>query len=235
MCALRPLTASLQKYLFLHEKGTAAAWENYMQYNFHKHNTFHWSALLLGMAVLILAQIGLGQTASGSTFTWNANTDADIAGYHLYYGVASGQYTQEIDAGNLTYASVSGLVPGTTYYFAVTAYNIDGIESFLSAEVSYTATSAAPADTVPGVISSLQFQSNRSMQLTLVLGSGSSSSASSAATPSASSPQTVSIQYTNDLVNWVTLQTVPYTPGTITFSDYSAAQVTRRYYRLVFN
>src|SRR5262249_48045981 len=38
---------------------------------------------------------------------------------------------------------VTGLIPGVTYYFAVTAYTAAGIESSFSGEISYTVPAAA--------------------------------------------------------------------------------------------
>ena len=59
-----------------------------------------------------------------------------VAGYRLYYGATSRQYTNFVE-GPLTTNTVSGLALGVTYYFAVTAYNDLGIESGFSSEVSY--------------------------------------------------------------------------------------------------
>jgi len=42
------------------------------------------------------------------------------------------------DLGNSTNGTVTGLTPGKTYYFAVTAYNVVGLESPFSGEISYT-------------------------------------------------------------------------------------------------
>ena len=68
---------------------------------------------------------------------WNACTDPNVAGYNVYYGGASGAYTNEICAGNATNATISGLVEGATYYFAATTYAASGMESPFSSEVSY--------------------------------------------------------------------------------------------------
>jgi hypothetical protein len=76
--------------------------------------------------------------ASGVTLAWNPSTGPNVAGYHLYQGVASLTYTNEIDVGNVTNATVSGLTQGVTYYFAVSAYTAAGVESALTTEVSYT-------------------------------------------------------------------------------------------------
>jgi hypothetical protein len=71
------------------------------------------------------------------TLAWDASPSTGVTGYRLHYGVASGLYTQALDVGvpaNLQ-ATVSGLTPDT-YYFAVTAYNAEGGESWPSDEVS---------------------------------------------------------------------------------------------------
>jgi hypothetical protein len=66
-----------------------------------------------------------------------------VAGYNVYYGGASGVYTNEICAGNSTNATISDLVPGNTYYFVATTYNTMGMESPFSAEVSFTVINTA--------------------------------------------------------------------------------------------
>jgi hypothetical protein len=79
----------------------------------------------------------LSAFATGSvTLAWNASTDPTVTGYNIYYGGASGSYTNEICAGNATNATISGLVEGTTYYFAATTYAASGVESPFSSEVS---------------------------------------------------------------------------------------------------
>ncbi|MGD0614730.1 MAG: Ig-like domain-containing protein, partial [Verrucomicrobiota bacterium] len=94
---------------------------------------------------------------------WDPSPDTNVVGYNVYYGVASRTYTNIVDVGDVTNATISGLVEGTTYYFAVTAYNILGMESAYSAEVSYT----VPASTGTGnqaptlnAIASLTINSN---------------------------------------------------------------------------
>ncbi|MDR4499305.1 MAG: Ig-like domain-containing protein [Candidatus Scalindua sp.] len=70
---------------------------------------------------------------------WDPNTEGDLAGYRVHYGVSSGNYDTIVDVGNQTSYTISGLISGTTYYFAVTAYNISDNESIYSNEVSYNA------------------------------------------------------------------------------------------------
>jgi hypothetical protein len=87
--------------------------------------------------------ITVSQSALGSvTLNWIApteNTDnsplLDLAGYKIYYGRSSGEYTHEIriiNAGLTTYV-VDNLVAGT-YYFAATAFNSANVESEFSGE-----------------------------------------------------------------------------------------------------
>ncbi|MGD0307653.1 MAG: fibronectin type III domain-containing protein [Acidobacteriota bacterium] len=88
--------------------------------------------ILLGV-VFMLAGHALVR-ASDATLTWDANTETDLAGYKVYYGTASGSYSQTIDVGNVTTFTVRGLGVGA-YFFAVTAYNTSGLESGFSNEV----------------------------------------------------------------------------------------------------
>jgi hypothetical protein len=74
------------------------------------------------------------------SFAWDPSPDSSVTGYNMHYGNSSGNYTECIDVGNNDTWSCSGLVPGTTYYFAVTAYNSQGLESDYSNEVVYTHT-----------------------------------------------------------------------------------------------
>ncbi|MGD0413228.1 MAG: hypothetical protein ABSC18_16170 [Verrucomicrobiota bacterium] len=67
---------------------------------------------------------------------WDPSSDGRASGYHLYYGLSSGAYTASVDAQTNLAATVVGLTPGLVYYFAVTAYDINGDESVFSDEVT---------------------------------------------------------------------------------------------------
>jgi fibronectin type 3 domain-containing protein len=62
-----------------------------------------------------------------------------VAGYRVYYGTASGSYSQAKGSGlyvtNTTY-TVPSLTSGSTYYFAVTAVDASGNESAYSTEAT---------------------------------------------------------------------------------------------------
>jgi hypothetical protein len=89
--------------------------------------------------VLLFAGIPLAcaATSGAVTLAWD-DSDPNVAGYRLYYGIASRTYPVAIDVGPATSCSVSNLISGTTYFFAVTAYSHFGIESDFSSEIAYT-------------------------------------------------------------------------------------------------
>lgn len=97
------------------------------------------------------------------TLTWNvAKDDGDepVSGYKVYYGTTSvaidfGTYEfGPVDVGNKITYVVDGLDNGTTYYFAVTAYDEEGNESDnYSVEVEATPGSAAADSDAPTVVS----------------------------------------------------------------------------------
>lgn len=77
------------------------------------------------------------------TLAWDASTSASALGYKVYYGAASRAYTNSIDVRNVLTAAVER-PRGSTNYYAVTAYNLDDVESFYSSEVSIAPSIPAP-------------------------------------------------------------------------------------------
>jgi hypothetical protein len=85
--------------------------------------------------------INVTQTGDGAvTLSWQAptmNTDGspltDLAGFNIYYGLAPGDYSDEIHIENpgITTYLVEDLSPNT-WYFAVTAVNTSDVESDFS-------------------------------------------------------------------------------------------------------
>ncbi len=70
--------------------------------------------------------------------SWSANAEPDLAGYRVYYGHTSGNYSNKVDVGNQTSYEFTGLVSGQTYYIVTTSYDSAGNESPFSNEVVYT-------------------------------------------------------------------------------------------------
>jgi hypothetical protein len=65
-----------------------------------------------------------------------------VAGYKIYLGTTSRAYSSFRSVGRVSQAALSSLTSGTTYYFAMTAYNPAGLESDFSPETRYTAGSS---------------------------------------------------------------------------------------------
>ena len=74
-------------------------------------------------------------TAATLRLSWSSDMEADISGYRLRYGTASGAVDEVVEAGSATSVDVPGLNLGVTYYFSVTAYDRSGNESPPSAEL----------------------------------------------------------------------------------------------------
>ena len=93
--------------------------------------------------------------AAGLTVAWDPPSGGITAGYLLLYGTASHSYTQQVDVGNSTSYALNGLSDGTTYCFAVRAYDGTGVTSDPSAEVC-----ATTSTTVPPVVTALALAPN---------------------------------------------------------------------------
>jgi len=72
-----------------------------------------------------------------ASLTWTASADASVTGYNIYYGGASGQYTNSVSAGIVTNAVVPDLMEGVTYFFGAKAHNAAGNESAFSNEAIF--------------------------------------------------------------------------------------------------
>ena len=98
--------------------------------------------IVLGSLISLFGFLLQARAATSATLTWDTSGASGIAGYRLHYCTSSQSYSQTRDLGNTTTTTVSNLLPGQTYYFAVTDYNTTGVESNYSNEVSFT--SAVP-------------------------------------------------------------------------------------------
>jgi hypothetical protein len=92
--------------------------------------------------------------AADVTLAWDANSEDNLAGYKLYYrtnaggapydgtGLAEGDspviiYIEDLSDAAVPIHSLTGLEEGTQYFFALTAFDSDGLESDYSDEVAH--------------------------------------------------------------------------------------------------
>ena len=182
----------------------------------------------LGGLLILTALIASVQATGSVTLAWNRSTDPIVAGYNVYYGGASGAYTNEISAGNATNATISGLVQGTTYYFAATTYTSSGMESPFSSEVSYLVPLNVPIVNQPPTLNALgglTINENAGTQTVNLTGITSGSS---------NEVQTLTVMATSSNTNLIHKPAVNYTSpntnGTLSFApatnNYGTATIT---------
>jgi hypothetical protein len=148
------------------------------------------------------------------TLSWSPNAEPVVAGYNIYYGGASGVYTNVIDAGTSTSVTISNLSDGATYFFASTTYSAAGAESALSSEVSYTVP-VVPVNQPPTLnpVNNLTVNANAGSQTVNLTGIASSSTGGSQVlTVTANSSNTNLIS--NPVVNYIGTNS----SGSLTFS-----------------
>ena len=166
---------------------------------------------LAGCLGLLLA-VALGATAHGAQsvqLAWAASPEPDVTGYTVYYGGASGDYTNQVTLGNVSGVTIAGLVEGATYYFAVTALDVFGMESIFSNEAAYV----VPAGGVQ-------------LQISLAVGGAFS------LTGAGRIGHTYEIQVTTDLTAWTTIgNRLVGLDGSLVFTDYDAPNYPARFYR----
>ena len=93
------------------------------------------------VALFFTCQVHASQSVN---LAWDPNSEPDLAGYRVYFGTGSDNYTQTMEVETPS-ATVPDLTEGVVYYFAVTAYNTEGVESGYSNEVSYAVPTPSPS------------------------------------------------------------------------------------------
>lgn len=86
---------------------------------------------------------------NSATLAWDPNIESDLAGYKLYWGPSTGNYMHVFDVGNVTQYKLFGFTPEVVNFFAVTAYNADGLESDFSNEISVPFSAVHPIPSAP--------------------------------------------------------------------------------------
>jgi hypothetical protein len=135
------LFSSRETNLFSYRKSGAAA----------RMNSNSAARAVLAWCLLILALCSR-MDAGSVTLAWNPSPDPTVAGYTIHYGLVSQVYLATADASTNLSLTLGELATGFTYYFAVSAYNFDGIWGPGSGEVSAT---IPLSSIVPPIISSI--------------------------------------------------------------------------------
>ena len=161
---------------------------------------------ILFLALLHNTGGAFGATSSVS-LAWNRSSTTNVTGYRVYYGAASGNYSNSVVTGNVTNNTVSGLVNSVIYFFAITAYNASGIESTFSNEFSYL-------PVIPAALPSVTTTKRGILTVRGLAG------------------QKHNILVTQNLTNWTVIGTVTMgASGSVNFTDPNAASFSRRFYR----
>ena len=143
------------------------------------------AAFALFFFTLATATLGIGTKmaqAAQASLSWSSPTTysdgtplTSLKGYKIYTGTAAGSYAPGVDVGNANSYTATGLSDGTTYYFAVTAYDSTGNSSGYSNQVSYTTpstTSTTPQSSIYTVTASAGAGGTISPSGSTVLNSG---------------------------------------------------------------
>jgi len=109
----------------------------------------------MGYSLAFLLAMTAARSAEADTLTllWDPSPD-NVAGYLVYVGTQSGNYSTTYDVGNSTTFAYPSAVPGQQYFFAVAAYFPGPLIGSRSTEVSGT-TNAPPTLLNPGNQSSM--------------------------------------------------------------------------------
>lgn len=107
---------------------------------FHKFNTAlpRLAQVVPSWLIALLVLVSPAFALQSVTLAWDPSPEPGIAAYRLKYGTSSGSYTQTIEVGGATSATIPNLSEGNTYFFVVTAVDSSSGESVPSNEVSFS-------------------------------------------------------------------------------------------------
>ena len=95
--------------------------------------------ILVSLTLLATVSLSDAQLPLRVGVIWRANTEPDLAGYHIYYGPTNRVYTNRVTVGRTaTLAIIEPLAAGGTYHLAITAFSESGVESLPSHELVYS-------------------------------------------------------------------------------------------------
>ena len=176
------------------------------------------AGLILSSVLVLFFQLPILASQS-VTLAWNPSADANVAGYRIYYGLASGDYSSVVTVANTDSVSIADLEVGTTYYFAAAAFDAAGNEGDLSDETSFTA---------PVAVAPRMSALTASLPAVATLSAPVRAAGQFTFTVTGPAGQSCVVQASANLLNWISLQTntVPFT-----FVDTNAANCPQRFYR----
>lgn len=170
-----------------------------------------WTGILsafLGFCLFVPAALPPGQQSVG--LAWTASSDPNVAGYFLYYWVASGLYTGKIDVGTNTTFTFGGLLAWQTNYFFMTSYDSSGAEGPTSTGLTYI---------TPGILTASLSPTNGAIKLSFPVAPGYS----------------YELQASSDLKTWSNIWASSSTGSNawVDFSEPVTNSIAARFYRLV--
>jgi len=89
--------------------------------------------ILLGSVFIVTCLFTSITYAENVKLHWNANTETDLSGYTIHYGVLSGTYTTTLPVGNVVEHTMS--LNAGVYYIVVSAEDMSGNISDMSYEI----------------------------------------------------------------------------------------------------
>jgi hypothetical protein len=149
--------------------------------------------------------------AASVTLSWDANSAVSGASYKVYYGSASGVYTNAVWVASPN-VTISGLNSNGLYYFAATTFDSAGHESGYSGEINYA------------------FVAGQPVQLVSINNAGINIRHQFNFAPQGVSGLQYIVQASSNLIDWISLQTniAPFT-----FVDTNSSQYKQRFYRTI--
>lgn len=165
--------------------------------------------------------------------TWDANTDEDLAGYRVRYGLASGRYDESVDVGAVTSVTLKPFTAGTTYYFVVSAYDTRGLEGPPSDEIHFTPTGTPPALAMEALPAPPAGDPALSAARASISGWRVVEDSGFRFVVTATPGQTLCVLASNDLLNWESLGTFDNPSGRFQVIDHSVGTSLTRYYQVL--
>ena len=95
---------------------------------------YPWTGTSIGLTATPTGLAG-ATGISSIKLQWNANAEAFLGGYKVYYGTSSGNYGTPVVLGSVTSHELTSLASGNDYYLAISSMNTVGFESAKSSEI----------------------------------------------------------------------------------------------------